>query len=433
MIVIFGKWKVWKWLNILLNKLWIENIMMDDLDWDEKFLKFAKKIVCSPGVKQNHKLYQDYGNKVFSELNFLGEIIEEQWLENNIEFVGVTGTNWKSSSVHIMYEIFKWMFEELNINTHIYLSGNFGTPLSETLCDILNINNDKKTANNKHLVILECSSFMLYKLNNFSFDYSILTNLWVDHLDWHKDLDEYFDSKFNIISFAKKYVTLDNKSIAKYENRLKKTDTKRFKNTRIEPYQRAFDLSKTNFLGDYNKWNWNAIYKLVWEYFDNHWIGWNEQVFENVAKTIEPLDHRMKKIKNIDLENKKISIFDDGICTSGQALSAALSCFEEKIILIVGWYDKWEDYNWLADELEKKIWFACTIWQTSEKFAKIFDEKKIEYKKFEDLNTTINYSVEKTKNSNINTILFSPGAASFDMFKNVYDRCEQFCQLVDKL
>ena len=405
---------------------------MDDLDWDEKELKFAKKIVCSPGVKQNHKLYENYGDKVFSELNFLGDIIKEQWLENIVEFAGVTGTNGKSSSVHIMYEMFKWLFEKLDINTQVYLSGNFGTPLSETLCDILDIKNKEKELNSKHLIIIECSSFMLYKLNNFSFDYSILTNLWVDHLDWHKDLDEYFDSKFNIINFAKKYVTSDSDSITKYEDRLKKTDTKIFKNTRIEPYQRSFDLSKTNFLGEYNKWNWNAIYKLIWEYFDNNWLTWNEQAFENIAKTVEPLDHRMKKIKEINLGNRSINIFDDGICTSGQALTAGLSCFDEKIILIAGWYDKWEDYDWLADEFKKKIWFACMIGQTSEKFAKIFDEKNIEYKKFDNLKSAINYSIGKAKESNINNILFSPGAASFDMFKNVYDRCEQFCQIIDK-
>lgn len=431
MIIIFGKGKVGKWLNMLLDKLDMKNIMMDDLDRDEIVLKNAKKIICSPGVKQDHQLYQKYGNKVFSELNFLWNIIKEQWLDNLIEFIWVTGTNGKSSSVHIMYELFKWIFEELKINIDVYLSGNFWTPLSETLCEIL----DKKNNNvlNKNLIILECSSFMLYKLSSFSFDYSILTNLWIDHLDWHKDLDEYFDSKFNIINFTKKYVTSDNDSLLKYKERIKKSDTKIFENTRIEPYQRSFDLTKTKFLWEHNKWNWNAIYKLIREYFDNNELMWNEKVFENIAKIIEPLNHRMKNIKNIKFGKRNIKIYDDGICTSGQALNAALGCFDEKIILIAGGYDKWEDYNWISNELWNKVWFACLIWQTAKKFAKILDEKNIEYKIFDNLNLAIDYCVEKAKNDNIDNILFSPWSASFDMFKNVYDRCDQFCSAVDKI
>lgn len=429
MIIIFGKWKVWNWVKRLLDKLNIESILMDDWDYNIKKLNSAKKIVVSPGIKQDHKIYKEFWEKVFSELNFLGDLIKKQWLENKIEFIWVTGTNGKSSSVHIMYEMFKWMFEELNINTNVYLSGNFSIPLSETLCDIIDINNDKKTLNNKHLVILECSSFMLYKLNNFRFDYSILTNLGLDHLDWHKDLDEYFDSKFNLIKYTKTYVTSNSDCITEYRKRLSDTDTKVFEETRIEPYTLEFDLSKTKFLWEYNKWNWNAIYKLIWEYFDNKWYKWHEKVFWDVAKRIEPLEHRMKLIKKL----WNIRIYDDWICTSSAALSAALSCFDQKIVLIAGWFDKGEDYDWLAQELKNKIWFACLIGQTAKKFGKIFEEKNIKYKIFDSLKTAIDYSIEKSKRLKLNNILFSPGSASFDMFKNVYDRCEQFCQIIDKI
>jgi hypothetical protein len=66
-------------------------------------------------------------------------------------------------------------------------------------------------------------------------------------------LDEYFDSKFNIIKYTKSYVTSNDDCIAKYKERLNKTDTKVFEETRIEPYQTNFNLSKTQFLGEHNK------------------------------------------------------------------------------------------------------------------------------------------------------------------------------------
>lgn len=422
MIIIYGKGKVGKGLQKLLKRLKIKNKVMDDKDWNIDILKKSEKIIVSPGIKKSHKLYNKFENKISSELNFLWDIIKNEWL--NLEFIGITWTNWKSTSVHIAYNLFKWIFKKLKINKQVHLSGNFGTPLSETICDIL-----EKGKKKEHLIVLEVSSFMLYKLNNFSFDYGILTNLWVDHLDWHTDLEEYFDSKFNLIRFTEKYITTNDDVIKKYKKQIRKTDTKAFENTRIEPYKNEFDLSKTKFLWEHNKGNWNAIYKVIRDYFDNSKTKWNEKVFWEVAKKIEPLEHRMKMVKKINW----IKIYDDGICTSSQALNAALSCFEKKIVLIAWWYDKWEDYDRLKNEIEKKIWFMCLIWKTAKKFEKICKEKNIEYKIFKTLSGSVNYSIKKAKDLKINDILFSPGSASFDMFKNVYDRCDKFSNIVDKL
>lgn len=442
MIIIYGKWKVWKWLQKLLKKLKIDNMLMDDKDRDKKKIDSADKIIVSPGIKQDHKIYKEFWEKVFSELNFLGDIINNNWLADDIEFAAVTWTNGKSTSVYIMYNLFKWLFKKLRVDTKVHLSGNFWTPLSETLCEILDtkekqLKHQKKNwklendfePSEKHLIVLECSSFMLYKLDNFAFDYSILTNLGVDHLDWHKDLEEYFDSKFNIIKYTKTYVTSNDYCISKYENRLSNTDTKVFEETRIEPYKNEFDLEKTKFLWEHNKGNWNAIYKIIWEYFDNSWIKRDEKTFWEVAKKIEALDHRMKLIKKI----WNIKIYDDGICTSSAALNAALNCFDKKVILIAGGYDKGEDYIWLANELKNKVWYVCLIWQTAQKFEKICKEKNIEYKIFKTLKWAVHLSIKKAKDLWIKDVLFSPWSASFDMFDNVYDRCDQFCKMVDKI
>lgn len=424
MIVIFGKGKVWNSLSKLLDTLELENVIMDDEDWNKNILSSCEKIISSPGIKQDHKLYQNYWNKVFSELNFLWSIIKDLWLSQSLEFIWVTGTNGKSTSVHVMYNLLKWIFEKLKIKIKVHLSWNFWTPLSETLCEIID-----GWKNQKHLIVLEVSSFMLYRLNNFSFDYSILTNLWVDHLDWHTDLDEYFDSKFKLIDYTTKYCVTNKDSMDKYDIRQWDTDNKIYKNVRIEEYEREFDLDKTKFLWDHNKWNWNAIYKIIYEYFSDKWRKRDEQIFWDIANNIEPLEHRMRKVKELN----GINIYDDAICTSSQALDAALGCFDGKIILIAGGYDKWEDYNWLENEFEDKIGFACLIWQTAEKFKIICNEKNIKYKIFKTLKEAVDYSVQEAKKLKINNILFSPWSASFDMFKNVYDRCDQFTKIVDIL
>ena len=297
------------------------------------------------------------------------------------------------------------------------MAWNFWTPLSETLYEIISWKNE-----NKNLIILETSSFMLYNLNNFNFDYSIITNLWVDHLDWHKDLQEYFDSKFNIVDFTKNYAIMDKDNINLYKkNRTTKAE--------IEEFQQDFDLNKTNFLWKHNEWNWNASLKIIKKYFEKNNLKWNEEIFWEVAKNIEPLDHRIKMVK----EFWWIKIYDDWICTSSQALNVALNSFNEKITLIAGGYDKWDDYTWLANELEKKVWFACLIWQTAKKFEVILKEKNIDYQIFESLREAVHYAISKAKNLWIKNILFSPWSASFDMFENVYDRCDQFLKIIDIL
>jgi UDP-N-acetylmuramoyl-L-alanyl-D-glutamate--2,6-diaminopimelate ligase len=85
--------------------------------------------------------------------------------------------------------------------------------LSQTIFEIL----DKKLENEKHVIVTECSSFMLHELYNIDFEYSIWLNLSIDHLNRHKNLQEYFDTKKLILEHTKKigfvdhdiYITLE--------------------------------------------------------------------------------------------------------------------------------------------------------------------------------------------------------------------------------
>lgn len=411
MIIIFGKWKVWSSLASLLKYMKYENILMDDADRDDRFLEKADKIVVSPWVTQNHKLYKKYGNKTISELNFLDWIIKKNNLRQQIEFIAVTGTNWKSTSVHILFETMK----RLIMNTEIHLSWNFGTPLSETLLDIL-----KTGKNKKHLIILECSSFMLYKLKDFQFEYSILTNIAKDHLDRHKDFQEYTECKTTLLQHTTKY-WITNQEI---QNTLDTATQEK-----IAVYEENYDLQKTQFLWKHNESNRNAIEQIIKKYFKDHKLNRNQQYYQEVIKKVKPLEHRMSLLREI----RGIKIYDDGICTSSQALNAALSCFNEKIILITWGYDKWDDYTRLADEFKNKVAFACFIGRTKEKLNIIFDQQEIEYQNFDKLPDCVEWAYKMAKEKWTNTILFSPGAASFDMFKNVYERVNKFEKFVNEL
>ncbi|MCF7835296.1 UDP-N-acetylmuramoyl-L-alanine--D-glutamate ligase [Candidatus Gracilibacteria bacterium] len=411
MIIMFGKGKVGNGIKNLLDNLSIDNILMDDEDRNDKLLDKSKKIIITPGIKQSHKIYQKYGTKIQSELNFLGELIKQ--LSLDIDIIGITGTNGKSTTTWVLY----YLFKGLKIpQTNIYLSGNFDTPLSETILKILK----SKDKISKNIIILEASSFMLYKIKNFKFDYSILTNISTDHLDRHKSFKEYSDCKINILKNTKK-IGFTNTEIYKglSENLQKKVKT----------FNDNFDISKSNFLGKHNQSNLKSCYLLAKQYLqDNKMKQYINKIIPTINK-ISPLAHRLQLIKTIN----GIKIYDDGICTSSHALNAALSGFDKKVILIAGGYDKGDDYIRLSKELEKTVGFACLIGQTSSKLKSIFNKLNIENHKYKTLKSAINGAIEQANKKGIKIILFSPGSASFDMFKNVYDRVDKFNKLINKL
>jgi UDP-N-acetylmuramoylalanine--D-glutamate ligase len=171
------------------------------------------------------------------------------------------------------------------------------------------------------------------------------------------------------------------------------------------------------------------VKSILAAYIHDHGYVKDEWKIQEIIQEIPPLDHRLRLLKIIG----DIKIYDDGICTSSQALHAALTSFDEKVLLICGWYDKWDNYQWLSEFFGQKVWYCVAMWQTADTFADLCEKNTIPYKILPTLHEVIQTAYQKAKENNIKTILFSPGAASFDMFKNVYDRAEQFLAEVDQL
>jgi UDP-N-acetylmuramoylalanine--D-glutamate ligase len=122
---------------------------------------------------------------VISELDFA-----DQFLPRGFKKISITGTDGKSTTTWILYSILQ---KEYFGKKKVYLSGNFDIPYSETVREIL------LTGEKKGIIVLEVSSFMAYAIRSFRSHYSIFTNLKPDHLNWHKDLQEYMDAKMNLM------------------------------------------------------------------------------------------------------------------------------------------------------------------------------------------------------------------------------------------
>jgi UDP-N-acetylmuramoylalanine--D-glutamate ligase len=409
-IVIYGKWKVWSWFKELTDKLSINNYMMDDADIDYSILDNCEKILISPWISPSHEIYVKYWNKIIWELDFVYDILVGRWLLDKFEFIGITWTDGKSTVSWILFQLFEKIFwVNSPYGKYIWLWWNFDEPVVSIVSKIID---NEKLLDKKHIVVVEVSSFMWYNLSKLKFDYSIWTNFQKDHLNWHTDMDDYFNSKLNLIkntrywSFLNNNIDIDWKNIYKYWDK----------------------FIESEFIWRHNQQNLNAVYDLIIKYIHDNDLDIDENYVLDVFKIIKPLSHRIELIKEID----GIKIYDDWKSTTAQSLKAAINSFEDKIIVISWWSDKWDDFDVLLEDFQKQVIWAVFMWQTSYKFEKISQNAKIDYKIAENMDQAVSYSIYLAKQKNSKYIVFSPGCASFDMFKDRLDRVVKFKEAIEK-
>ncbi len=420
MILIYGKWKVGNGLSQFLQTTEQSYQITDDtelqINKDQKtlnptqqqFLEKFDQIIMSPGIPPHHLIYQNYKNKTISVLNFLWDFIKKNRLSEQLILIGISGTNGKSTTTHVLYQLLQKIIEQTQLNTfQVHLSGNFGTPLSETLSTILTTKNTKT-----HIIVIECSSFMLYQLQNFNFDYSILTNIETDHLDRHPDKNDYHQAKVNLIKHTHKNSFTTTKVYQQLDTQLQsKTNT----------FDYNYDLRPTHFSGYHNQANLQSAYLLSKKLFEDYNIKIDDNTIKTTINTITPLAHRMQFYTQID----NVNIYDDAICTSAHAQENALKWLTHPIVLICWWYDKGDNFEHLANIYKKTVAYGVFIGDTAPQFEIIFQQQNIPHS----TQTTLHQAIQEAFNyakKHHTDIVFSPWCASFWMFRNVYHRIEEF-------
>lgn len=409
MIIFYGKWKVWNAFVELCKHLNKECILMDDEDRDDKKLTDAQIIVPTPGVSQLHDVYTIFGDKIISELDYLWSIIKENKID--VYTIGITGTDGKSTVTWIIAQALKMLLK----GHHIHIPGNFEDPMSQTILEIL-----QSGEKEKNIFVTECSSFMLYPTKQFHFNIGVWTNFATDHLNWHPNMDEYFSAKQRMISLSTHaYASAD--IFEKLTHDLQE---------KTEIYPTTYDLHKTHFVGKHNQKNMALAFQVILRTCNEIlWVGTVSSDKINAAlESTYPLEHRLQPVKTI----QEITWYDDGKSTSAQSLGAALESFNEPIIAICGWSDKWDSFDHLKDSFSRTT-HGIFLWATAPQFASLFEQRGKPYTIAQSMQECVALARLAAKQHNAKVILFSPGCASFGMFKNYKDRAEQFLSAVEKI
>ncbi len=347
--------------------------------------------------------------------------------------IGVTGSDGKTTTTTLIYEILK------EDGYNCFLGGNIGTPLFTKIKDMLP----------EDIVILELSSFQLMNMK-ISPKISVITNITPNHLNIHKDMEEYIESKKNIF----KYQDENGLVILNYDNEITRECAKEAKGKVV------FFSSKNKIRNGYIYDKEDGKIKVCEKGLRKHVFDTRNMKlrgvhnFENACCAIiatkdlvkkESIDKVLTEFKGVEhrLElvketKNRVKWYNDSVSSSPTRTIAGLNAFALKnIILIAGGYDKNLDYNVIAKPIIDNCKALILLGQTAPKIEKSVKSELKRTKKelpiymCEALKQAVQKADSISTNGDI--VLFSPASASFDMFKNFAERGEIFKSYVKEL
>ena len=344
------------------------------------------------------------------------------------KIVGITGSDGKTTTTSLIYEILKTKYR-------CFLGGNIGTPLFTRISEM----------RPEDIVVLELSSFQLMNME-LSTDIAVVTNISPNHLNVHKDYQEYIDSKANIFKHQKENGIL----VINYDNDITKNFTKQA-NGKVVYFSRLEKLPNGVIYDEENvKICDNDLRRHVLNKKDVKLRGIHniENICAAIAATKElvspeeqkqaimeftGVEHRLEFVREID----GVKWYNDSIASTPNRTIAGLNSYNERIVLIAGGRDKHLDYDPIAKPIIDNVDALIVMGETAEKIKNAVTRELEKQNKTMDIIRVANVEeavrTAKKKAKSNQVVLFSPASTSFDMFKNFEERGKKFKEEVNKL
>ena len=402
--------------------------ILDDhnIEWEEghhteeKILN-ASEIVKSPGIPKEApmiKKVMEKGIHIISEIEFASRY-------TNSKMVCITGSNGKTTTTSLIYHIFKEAGYDAG------LAGNIGKSLA------------LQVAEDPHeYYIIELSSFQLDNMYDFHANIAILLNITPDHLDRYDFcMQNYVDAKMRIIQNQTEkdsFIYWNDDPIIKKE--LEKYDIKAIvfpfselkENGSIgyieegkyiieKPTPFNMEQEELSLSGKHN------IYNSLAAGIATNIAGIKKEVIRKSLSDFPGVEHRLEKVTKVG----GVQYINDSKATNVDACWYALESMKTPTILIVGGKDKGNDYNAIKPLVKEKCVGLVYLGADNKKLHDNFDNMGIPVRDTHSMKECVEACYEMAKPGD--TVLLSPCCASFDLFKNMEDRGDQFKTLVRNL
>lgn len=402
--------------------------LLDDhqIEWEEghhteeKILN-ADEIIKSPGIPDSAPMIQKLIHQhtpIISEIEFAGRY-------TNSKMICITGSNGKTTTTSLIYHIFKEAGYDAG------LAGNIGNSLA------------LQVAESPHeYYIIELSSFQLDNMYDFRANIAILLNITPDHLDRYDNcMQNYVDSKMRIIQNQ----TADDAFIYWNDDPIIKRELAKYDIHSVQcPFSELKEKGSIGYIeeGKY-KIEWptpfnmeqealsltgkHNIYNSLAAGIASNISGIKKEVIRKSLGDFPGVEHRLEKVCSV----RGVQYVNDSKATNVDACWYALESMNTKVILIIGGKDKGNDYNAIKDLVKEKCAGLVYLGADNTKLHNFFDPLGIPVRDTHSMKECVKACYEMAEPGM--TVLLSPCCASFDLFKNMEDRGEQFKTLVRAL
>ncbi|WP_456271623.1 UDP-N-acetylmuramoyl-L-alanine--D-glutamate ligase [Bacillus sp. AK031] len=374
-------------------------------------------IVKNPGIPYNNPLVSgalERGIPVITE-------VELAYLISEAPFIGITGTNGKTTTTTLIYEM-------LHKGGKLPLiAGNIGTVASE-------VAQDAKEENN---IVIELSSFQLMGIETFRPKVSIFTNLYEAHLDYHGSIDEYAKAKANITAnqTAEDYLIINGdqpqlEEVLSFSKAQKiYFSTKRLLESGASIHdgalqynnEKIIDIASIALPGKHNLEN------ILCAVIASKLSGVDNESISEVLKTFTGVKHRTQFVRTLDGR----SFYNDSKATNVLAAKSALEAFNQPTILLAGGLDRGNSFDDLIPYMNN-VKALITFGETASKLAETADKAGIQtVKHVDNVEAAVPAAYEISEEGDI--ILLSPACASWDQYRTFEVRGDIFIDEVHKL
>jgi UDP-N-acetylmuramoylalanine--D-glutamate ligase len=342
----------------------------------------------------------------------------------------VTGSDGKTTTTTLISEMLKASGKT------VHLGGNIGKPLYARI----------EQVKPEDVAVVELSSFQLLSMR-VSPDVAVITNITPNHLNVHKDMQEYVDAKCNILwhqdGFTRTVLSRDNQ---------RTYDLKRFVRGSLSFFSRQQPVTT----GAYLRWDGNLVrckngVEEVLLHKDEIRIpgihnvenylaaiaavgdAVSKETILQIAKNFGGVEHRIEYVRTLD----GVTYYNDSIATSPTRVIAGLRSFHQKLIVIAGGYDKNIPYEPLGKDVNERVKILILLGKTAPKIEKAvtedpsYDPNAIQIVHVQTLEEAVATARKLAKEGDIVTL--SPASASFDLYRNFEERGQHFKRLVHEL
>ena len=398
-----------------------------DVPWEEgthteQLILNADEIVKSPGIPDNAPMVckaKEAGIPIISEIEFAGRY-------TNAKMICITGSNGKTTTTSLIYHIFK------KAGYNVGLAGNIGRSLALQIAE----------GQTYEYYIIELSSFQLDNMYDFRANIAVLLNITPDHLDRYEgSMQNYTDSKMRILQNQTEedaFIYWNDDPIISAE--LKKYGIK----ARMCPFSIIEKKGMIGYIADgkyvienptpfnmeqeslslHGKHN---MYNSLAAGIAARISGIDDVSLRQSLSDFEGVEHRLQKVARVG----GVQYVNDSKATNVDACWYALESMTTPTILIIGGLDKGNDYNAIKDLVQKKCAGLVYLGADNTKLHNFFDGMGIPVADTNNMKDCVAACYRMAKPGY--TVLLSPCCASFDLFKNMEDRGEQFCEQVKNL